>query len=403
LPDPEFSIIPPNPRAHSEPLADLCAKVFSDMGYYELMEDYRTVYLRNSHYDWAVSRVGVIGDRIVTHFGVWDYQMRIGTARVRVGGVGAVATDGEFRRRGYMAQAASASMEAMREAGYDFAILFGISDLYHRFGYVRAWPETDFRVRTGDLPEERPAGRLRRFTPRPRLDLAELYNRHYATVTGTAVRPTYPKGYPLFLRPRDGYLWADGRGRTAGYVLVTRHGSRLDCVECCGEAEQALRVLGVLARKWNCDNVQLETLPYFSDLAKLLRRGNCRVEARYHKCGGAMMQMLNLHRALSKMRGELSRRLRRSLLADWEGDLLIADPRGEVCLHLQRGKVTVAPPGRTAHCVRGDGCIGQLLLGTDEPNEVVDAARMRLTGKARKLVEVLFPEQRPQLGTLDRY
>jgi hypothetical protein len=398
-----LEIIAPDPKRHAEKLFDMYGKVFSGfMHYYDAVEGCWQRYFFNSHYDWGVSRIGLLRGEVVTHFGVWDYQARIGTARVRVGGVGGVATARRVRKQGLMSQTATACLQAMREAGYDLSLLFGIPDFYHRFGYVRGWSDTDFIVHARDLPTKRPSSRLRRFTPRPRGDLIELYNRHHRTVTGTAVRPTYRRGYPVWTRVDAGYLWGPQTG-PRGYVFVTRRGSRLDCLECCGRAEDILCALGFLARRWCCEQVRFETLPYFSEVARRLRRGSCSAETQYHACGHAMVRLINLRCALEKMAGELSRRLRSSLLADWRGDLVIADAREEVGLHIANGRVTVGARAPTRHAILGGDEMAQLLLGTDTPEETAEAAGMRVSGDAKLLLPVLFPEQRPQLSAADRY
>ena len=398
----ELRVIAPDQRRHGEAIYDLTAKVFPDFGYYETVKACRETYFGNSHYDWQVSRIGLIGEQVVTHYGVWNYQMRLGTARVRVGGIGGVATDGDYRKRGLMDRTAQAAFDAMRAAGYDLSLLFGIDGFYDRYGYVRAWSDLSFLIRACDLPREKPDAPVRRFRSNlRRADLTALYNAHHATATGTAVRPTYRRMYPWTQGP-EGYGWSEG-GRLAGYVLLTRDGGRLKCLECCGDTEQALRVLGLVARKWQCDQVQFETIPYLSELATRLRRGNCRIETRYRRCGGMMVRMLNLPSALRKMSEELSRRLASSPLAAWRGDLLLADSREQAMLRVGKGQVKAVPPGETEHVIRGGDEVVQLLLGTDEPGEVIEAGRMKLSGEAGRLSEVLFPAQWPQLSQLDRY
>lgn len=398
----ELRVGAPRRRAHGEAIYELTAKAFPDFGYYETVRICREVYFNQSHYDWTVSRIGLVEGDLVTHFGVWDYRMRIGTAQVRVGGVGAVATEGRFRKQGLMDITATAALEAMRAAGYEFSLLFGIDNFYHRFGYVRAWNDFSVLVRVSDLPKEKPSAPVRAF--RPSLghpELVSVYNAHHATTTGTAVRPTYRRMYPWIQGP-EGYGWREG-GRLAGYVLVTRDGSRLRCHECCGETEQVLRTLSLVARKRQCEQVQFETLPYMSDLAKRLRRGNCRIETRYRANGGAMVRTINLGSALQSMSGELSRRLQASYLASWRGDLLIADSREQVMLRLARGQVEVRPPGETPHTLCGGDAVAQLLIGTDTPEEVIEAGGMQVSGEAARLAEALFPAQWPQLSQLDGY
>jgi hypothetical protein len=42
-------------------------------------------------------------------------------------------------------------------------------------------------------------------------------------------------------------------------------------------------------------------------------------------------------------------------------------------------------------------------MGTDDPAAIIEFAGMKITGEARALAEVLFPNQHPQLGLRDRF
>ena len=399
----QLEIVTPDRREHCEEIIDLMAKAFPWPTFYAMRDSCRRGYLVNAHYDWTASRVGLMDGKVVTHWGVWDYRMRIGSARVRTGGIGGVATDGDYRKRGLMAATTEAGLQAMRECGYDMTILFGIPDFYHRFGYVRAWGEISWIVKVADLPSEPPAAAMRRFaTRRDRDDIGEIYNRRNAGFTGTAVRPTF-----RFRDERtEGRLWADRRGKTVGYVIFRHRDDRITCRECGGDVEQILRVLGKLGRRRYCKEVRFTGLPFDHPLARRLRRGDCRTETRYTKSGSAMIRTIDLRSTLKNITGELSRRLRGSHLRGWRGELLIADPRDKVILTIGRSKVSVGAVrrgGRARHAMRGGAEIAQLLIGTHPPDEVVEANRTRLTGDARALIPVLFPDQHPVLGSRDRF
>jgi hypothetical protein len=294
-----------------------------------------------------------------------------------------------------------AALQAMRAGGYDMSVLFGIPDFYHKFGYVRAWASAAHVVMLSDLPAEPPDVRLRKFAVRARDDLTALYNREYATVTGTAVRPTYPRSR----RPGrwQGFGWLHDSGLLGGYLLVSRDRGTLSCVEACGDPEQILRAAAALARKWSCHKVHFEPLPYRGPLARRIRRGTCRVDSRYTHSGGPMVRIVRLPGALAKMAAELSRRLRRSHLAGWRGRLLIADAETKAVLTIGPSGVRLAGNGTSRHAIRGGHEIAQLLLGTDEPEEIVEAAGMRLSGDARKLLPVLFCNQHPLLSPWDTF
>lgn len=396
----ELVLTAPDPKRHAEAIYDLTGKCFAQEGYYRWLRHCREAYFGHANYDWSASTVGLLGGKVVTHWGVWGYRMRIGTARVRTAGIGAVATDGTLRRHGLMRRTAAAGVQRAAAAGYDVSVLFGIHDFYHRFGYVLAWPHLAYAAQVSDLPRGRPACRATRFRPHHRDDLADLYNRANAAHTGTAVRPTH-------LRCDDkrlcGYLWHSRDGHVAGYLVVRLRPRELDHVDSCGETQEVLRHLRAAARRSGIDEVRFPNLHYRSSLAEWLRRTAGRLEMRWRRSGGAMVRTLNLAAALAKMTGELSRRLRRSHLADWRGGLLVADPRQRVLLAIADGRVRIVPPAPTPHAVRGGEEIARLLIGADEPQEVVAAGGIRLAGDARKLVPVLFPNEHPVLNFLDRF
>ena len=392
----------PDRDAHPDALFDLLGRVFSDRGGYARWRDVcRDSWILPGHYDWATSRVGFLGDRLVTHFGVWNRRMRIGSALVRVAGVGGVATDGHHRRRGYMDRTARSAIAAMRDAGYHLSILFGIRDFYRRYGYVRAWPVVVYTVDLADLPDGGPRGRLRRFKPVARDDVARLYNRACRGLTGTAVRPTYSEG--TLMAELEGYRWTDAAGRLRGYVIIDTRPKTFRCVEAVGPPVEVLGVLKRLARRRAWGEVTFQTLHDGSPLIRHLRQGNCRAETQYLRSGRAMVRTIHLASALEAMVGELGRRLAASPLAKWRGRLRVDDGREAVTLAIDRSRIRVASEGASNHAIRGGDEVAQLLIGTDDPETTVAAAGMELAGDAPHLVHVLFPRQDPMMSLRDRF
>jgi RNA polymerase sigma factor (sigma-70 family) len=381
--------------------------------------------LAHSHFDWATSRVGLVDDRVVTIFGVYDLAMRIGAARVRTAGVNLEFTDPDYRAndgQNAFAETAAASVGAMREQGYDLSITFGSEAFFARLGYTFGWRELLWFVQTRDLPPEPPRFDLQPFDPVHRDDLAALYNREHETLTGTAVRPTYLSNK----HPGDfqGYLWtdpADPGGAPTGYVSVgpepTRNWRNAAVVgtnhrgydsllwhdESAGDPEERLRVLGKLARDLGCAEVAFSRLHYLSPLGRRLRRMRCRIELAYR---AYVVKIVNLRSLFEKLAPELARRLAASHLAGWSGALLVASGDERVALEIDRGQVRVAAPrssrratgaAAASAAVEGGPEIAQLIVGSEAPHEVVEAAGITLRGAAGRLLEVLFPAQHPQM------
>lgn len=363
-------------------------------------------YLGNSHYDYEVSRITLLDGEVISHWGVWGYDMRVGTTKLKTGGIGAVATRENYRKRGLMTQAGFASIAAMREAGYDLTTLHGFTRDYSRFGYVRAYTYTTYEVLVDDIDVQ---GQIPTFAPLNlnKNDKAdELYNESHKHFTGTAVRPTYRN---VLMRQREVYGWADSQG-LQGYVYVEalRDKKVLRCMEVVGNTQTALLTLQQLARTSECERIRFETLPHSHSVLIYLRSNTVQAITDYNKSygwkdNGWMARIINLRSSLEKLAGDLSQRLEHSLYANWQGSLLLKSGDEQVLLELDHSKVHVSSSQPTSHSVEGGHHLLQLLIGTEEPLEVALAARMNLTGEAERLIRVLFPKQYPSLAEWDQF
>jgi hypothetical protein len=401
----DLVIMAPDPVQHHDEIIDLASKVFSSgRGYFGFRDYCREGYIDGSHYDWRAGRVGFVDGRMVTHFGIWDYQMRIGGVGVRCGGVGLVATHGDFRKRGLMDATAKASMHAMGELGYDMSVLFGIDNYYDRFGFTRAWGGCICTVEAADVPQGTVKGPLVRFTYANRPDIDDLCNRCNAGLTGTAIRPTYRRHY---LKEFTGYAWPRGGG-AEGYVIVKRDGATLEVIDHAGEPSAVLTALGRLAAKMSCSQLRFIHLHRRSGLCKLIRMGNCHFQTKLRKCGGAMVTVVNLATTISKLAGEFSKRLGASHLAHWRGQLLIQGREQRIVLNIDRGRVSIPPAagatrGQCKNAIRGGDEIAQLLIGADEPEAIFEASGTKVSGEGVELAKIILRAQDPMLGRWDGF
>ncbi len=406
-PTPTLHILAPDPKTHREAMVDLWCKIFGSGGggnYFTGRAMCEAGYLDGSHYDWNASRLGVIDGQVVAHFGVWGYDMQVGSATVRCGGIGAVCTHPDFRKRGYLLKVANASIDAMRDGGYDVSLLFGIDGFYDRLGYRRAFDYEEHLVPVDQLPTDKPAPAARRFKPVRREDTDRLANRAFAGLTGTAVRPTFGKASVL-MAADEGYRWVDGRGRLAGYVYIKHDTAnrRLKCGEAVGDPSQVLRVLGQLARKHHAAEVELINQPIRTPLMQRVRRGRCVVTTRRNPNGGPMARSINLQTTLTKIADELHHRLRDAAMSPWRGSVLIDDGFEKALLGIGARGVTVGEARKAQHVIKTRGHAVQLVWGTDEPGVLMRDAGMKATGDAAAVVAAMFPGQDPMLPSFDHF
>lgn len=90
----------------------------------------------------------VVKNEVVSSLQVIDYRIRIGSAEIRMGGIGEVKTKEKYRKKGYMRRLMEDTVEYMKNEGYDVSMLFGISSFYTKFGYSVSLPEHKLAVST---------------------------------------------------------------------------------------------------------------------------------------------------------------------------------------------------------------------------------------------------------------
>lgn len=391
-------LIQPDPEAHLQPIAQLAAEAFTNGQY---VDQFCQNYIGNSHYDWQASRVIFDGDKLVHHWGVWGYAMRVEAVQLQVGGVGAVATHADYRKQGWMHQAAQASFDAMKQAGYDLSILRGRH--YAKMGYARAWNYVTYRLKAEEIPAAAIQQPYQLLALEQVSEMDRLYNQTHAGFTGTAVRPTFRNRHPDDMGV---YAWFEAQGKLEGYVRAfpdEQNPKELSCLEATGDPQQGLAVLNELFRSGAYESLGFFTLPHDHPMLQQLRRGACIVEDRYFDVSGWRVRLINLQQALHKLIPLLEKRLAQSQFAGWQGSLRLEGGEQAAALHIDQGKVEISSDADTANLLCGGQALGRLLIGSDDPDEIIQQEEMACHGLARPLSRTLFPNLHPMMSHWDEY
>ena len=391
-------MIHPIEQEHLRLMGQLAADAFSAGQY---VDAYCDNYIGNSHYDWDVSRLVFNGAKLIHHWGVWGYQMRLETIQIKVGGIGAVVTHPDYRKQNIMHQAAQDSFDAMKRAGYDLSILRGRH--YVKIGYARAWNYVTYRFKLEDFPltEPAPAHQPLGLEHVPVMDA--LYNQTHAAFTGTAIRPTFYNKHPEDLCI---YAWRDAAGDLAGYIRAApseEEPKTLLCLEAVGDPRQCLDVLADLFKHGNYEKVACFTLPHLHPLLQYLRKGNCIAENRYFDSSGWRVRIINLAGTLTKLVPLFENRIENSHFAGWTGNLKLDAGEQSAILHIADGKVSVSDEMPTPHILRGGPEVARFLIGSDDPDEIIRQTGMECGGLAQPLARALFPNLYPMLSHWDEY
>jgi predicted N-acetyltransferase YhbS len=405
-----MDITAPRPGEDLDALAELFAHAFGD--FWQWRDAGANSYFSHGPYDWEASRVGFIDGQVATHFGIWDFTMRIGCATVRVAGVGAVATARAYQRQGLMHETARQCVDALRAAGYDMSLLFGIPGFYGTFGYASTFPQATPSIRTESVAIDESAVEYEPYAG-DIAALAPLYNSENEGVTGTFIRPTFTD--PRRRAHMSVYTF-DG-----GYIVAGPRNGRLEVADSVGPPERILSVAARLARHHIMPEIAFVFLPRRSRLARYLAGRDHRWTAAYSPDGGAMVRIVNLESTVTRIAGELERRLAGTLLANYSGQLTLRGDNEAVELLFERGSVAGVKPRAAASEAASEGtklpgqgltgrgvisagaALARLVIGDDEPGRVCEQTGIQAEGDAAHLLPVLFPEQEPSIVLWDRF
>jgi len=388
---------PADPDRHLMAISQITSDAFADGQY---VEEISQQYIGNCHYDWDTSRLIWDGERLVHHWGVWGYPMRLESVRLNVAGIGAVFTEEPYRKQGLMEMAATDSIKAMRENGYDLSVLRGRH--YVKYGYVRAWNYVTYRLTADDIPDIEIKLPYQLLTPKHVDEIDAVYNRQHEAFSGTCVRPTY---HMLDADGMKAYGWFEDDGGLVGYVraVTTDDKKTLQCLEAAGDPENCLAVMTELFTLGDYESLAFFTLPNHHPVLQILRRRACVVEDRYFHNTGWLVRIVNLESTLKKLLPLLERRLRHSHYSDWRGALQLDAGEQKSTLQFLEDGIQIAPGAPSRHSLHGGPEIVRFLIGSDDAREIIQQAGMTCTGEAVGLAEVLFPNLHPMMSHWDEY
>lgn len=372
--------------------------------------------------EWAVEGQAVSG------LWIWDLEVRLGSAPVKLGGIGGVETKAAFRGQGHARRVMEGAVDFMAMQGYDVSVLFGIQDFYEKFGFVSALPDYHLRV-----PENRAASaeqrlRAREFEPEDAAAVLAIYAANNARRTGAVVRSVETwAGFNKaggFGVPAEVLVFLDDGEEIVGYMVYDRADDRCCLAEIgfreaggtfpfhrtCDQPlarlvfESALSILAARARLLGQETLSL-LLPPDHPFAVFSRRYGCEVQVRYPRSGGGMARIIHLRGVLAKMQDELAARLRDSAWASWQGHLALKTDLGTATLRLDAGSVALAEdhPSPDVTFAIPQAKLTPVLLGSRPVQDVLLEPDVSAPEAMAPLLETLFPPGFPYLWWPDRF
>ncbi len=286
---------------------------------------------------------------VVSWLTIVDFVMRVGAARLRMGGIAGVGTDENHRFRGYSRKCMDAAVAHMASEGYDCSMLFGIPDYYPKWGFATAVPwyrvvattEALERAGAGATLDARPLGRE---DHEAALALEEAFTdlRSGSIDRRATGAPLFTKGSGWDSAPRPMGVFCPKKGLVGYYVTnVDNAGvvSELSVRDRRWASEVARSLAEDLKREERTEAEML--LPPDHPFAEYLKRFGVRCEVTYPYQQDIMLRVCNLAPMMRKVAVELERHLGLHP-CDALGTLTFETDLGTVTLRSQQHRVEVS-------------------------------------------------------------
>jgi predicted N-acetyltransferase YhbS len=362
--------------------------------------------------------VALKNGKIVSHVQVFPKLIRVGKAYVWMGGVGGVATDPEYRRRGLASRLMRKSLEYMNDEGLETSLLFGDPEYYRRFGYEVAAPASGFRVDSKREVRWPNGYSWRKFEREDMDEVMGIYDQVNEDRTLSVVRSkeTWLRQLDNPISPAnedtEGFTVVEGSSGVLAYARFSKRcpegpegeeGYAIECGAKWGEGVlQALHAAIVAyARAKGLGQIYV-SLPADDPFASfLLEVGAVRT---YSRDTGTQLCIVSFRELFIRLEEELTRRISSMHGRIGRRQITISTDSGDVSLEVIDDKVRVLDDPEKEISIKTDGhVLAQIITGFVGPTEAVRQGSAVCGGEDLEVLEALFPKGEPHIWYSDAF
>lgn len=384
---------------------DLMAKVHGT-GYFDAMKWLETCGATYPGFQREHTRIASISGELAASLRVTTETIRLGEARLKMGGLGWVTTEARFRHKGICRMLMEDTVQYMRTHRYHVSMLFGIPNFYHRFRFTTTLANHCIRI---DVAEAASAVGL---PTRTRLakpgDLSVVQKIHNAndgdvacSIIRSAAHMTNRWDHLKELR-----VLTNDNGKVLGYILPRRAKDHLaiDEVGVTDEASSlaALTACARLAKEEAVGTIHF-MVPPPHPFARFLLQFRSSHEMQLVREEGGMMAVINLGDTLEHMIPEWENRLSGSAARAYRTEFTLLVDRVPFCIRANKGAIDVSSgAGKNKFSVDAAEFM-HILTGYRHVEDVLAKSRRMLTPEARELISAIFPKRFPYVWPHDRF
>ena len=353
------------------------------------------------------TRIALWKNEIAGALRITTETFRLGEARLKTGGLGWVTTAARHRQKGVCRALLDNTFRYMQAHNYHAAMLFGIPNFYHRFGFATTLFDYTITMDLEDaLTAPRASYRAREAKPGDIPAIQRIHSGNDAGIACSLLRSSAHITNKWDHRGKGMRVLTDDKGKVLAYFIARKTADRLT-VEEIGVSDGAVcdALLGACAQTANEETVgRIQFLaPPPHVFARFLLQYKTTHQMHVVRDSGGMMAFVNLGEAIESLIPEWESLIAKSSLFDRRIELTLLVDSAHCRVRTNRGAVDIAPyPGANKIGLSSEDMI-RLVTGYLHVEDVLAKRRRMITAEARTLLDVLFPKRDPYVWTFDRF
>jgi GNAT superfamily N-acetyltransferase len=331
--------------------------------------------------------------------------MRLGEARLKMGGLGWITTTDRHRGKGVTRSLLVDALNYLQSNRYHLAMLFGSPNVYYPLGFVTALPDYAITTETLEAIKMENPYRLRRFKAGDLRVVQRIHDDNDSAVACSILRNSGHFANKA-KETATAYVLADHDGRVVAYFFVEDCGGYL-AVEEAGVREQihcgaVLSACGEIAAELSLGTIQFRVPPPHS-FARFMLDFPSSHERIVVSDGGGMLALTDLGETLESLVPEWESLLHASPLRDRYVEVTIHADGESFRIRGNRGAVDCSAANGANRISLNERELIQLITGYRRADDLFESRRTFMAPEAREFLTVLFPERNPYVWPFDRF
>lgn len=357
------------------------------------------------HFQREHTRIAFLGRELVGGLRLNTDTIRIGEARLRMGGLGWVTTVEHHRGKGICTRLMKDAVDYMRGHGYHLSMLFGIPGFYHRWDYVTSLADY---VAVVDVAEACRFQNPYRVRMAKRGDIRAIQRLHNLCDTRTAcsllrTAAHISSKWDHEVRP---HVLTDEQGKVLAYMYAETRDSHLAVLET-GMLEPALcealvATTANMAKREAVADIRFHGPPACA-MARFLLGCRSRHETHLARNAGGMLALIDMAETLEMMIPEWEASLQRSAAAACRTEFTLFVKGVPYRVRTNRGAIDVARAAGKNKVSLTQADLVHLITGYRHPEDILFGERRLVSPDARDFFTTIFPKRTPYVWPFDRF